>query len=511
MRLPSRLRVSRHGIYQFRLLLPDVLAVCFGQREIRRTLGTRDPQGAKLLAYGLSARILPVLDRLTRTMTLDPKKITPEEARRLVAENLVIEGGTIKATRLETSPDPEVAARELASLAELARASQQIETRRGSAEAKEIFAATAPPPTAPRPVTIKQAIAAFKIYKQGSASSSADLYEQRLDTLAKLAGGEGRKLHMVTEIEGAEIAQALLVLPAYRKDVPKASELLANPPQGKRLAAGTVRDYLVLFTDFFMWAIRAKHHPGPNPFREAPRPKPGAEIGGAEAFTESELRKIFDAANLDPRRLKRPYHFWGPLFGLFTGARANEIAQLRLADFVEEDGQRCIRIRHDPNADTPTRTKNAASVRTLPLHPTLWAIGLQRYLDDVKRIGGDRLFPTLPLDAKGKREKYFSRDFNTGYLNDIGIHDKRRKVFHSFRDTTVQALTDKEVGDFYIEAWIGHAHESVTSKHYRTQRVPPGKLAEVCLPALAFPFLDFEAIRYPDGLWNAWMKRNLKP
>lgn len=513
MLLPSHLRISRCGVYQFRLVLPDALAKAIGQREIRCSLGTKRPEGAKLLAYALSATILPVVRSLNRAMAIDPNSIDPKTIRQLVAENLVIENGVIKATRLETSKDPEVARRELRALGELAQASKLLPAE-GPAyelamrEQQALIEATAKPPAPARPLTIKQAIAGFIRFKKSAAPSTRKNYGQRLAVFAKLAGGEGRLLHLITETECAEIVEALSVLPTHEREIRDAASLLADPPEGRTLGSGTIGDHLTLFRAFFDWAIRSKHRSGANPFADAAKPKDNGDVGGAEAFLQGELERIFDPELF--KVMKRPYHFWGPLLGLFTGARSNELAQLRLCDFVEEGGVRCMSITHDPDDETPTRTKNKPSRRMLPVHPKLWEIGLQDYIDDLKSIGADRLFPTLPLDANGKREKYFSRDFNEKHLKELGIWQKRRKVFHSFRDTATEAMAEADVSDFLIEEWIGHAHETITGKHYRKKAIPK-KLAEVCWPAFSFPFLKLDAIRYEKKKWNAWMKKNMKP
>ncbi len=51
-----------------------------------------------------------------------------------------------------------------------------------------------------------------------------------------------------------------------------------------------------------------------------------------------------------------------------------------------------------------------------------------------------RLFPYLPMDALGKREKYISRDFNEKHLPAVGVHKLRCKVFHSFADPSPMAI-----------------------------------------------------------------------
>lgn len=529
MHLPSHLRLSRCGVYQFRLVLPEALASALGQKEFRRSLGTKRPEGAKLAAYGLSAKMLPLIRTMSRAMAFDPNSIDPETARKLILEGLVIDAGGLKASRVQTSDDPAVARMELLVLKQMAREAAGLTDRpaaegeayeRALREERELYemlapavaqpAAQVPPvPLVPdRPKKIKDAIAGFMVFKKATAPATRSLYKRRLSVFAQLAGGEQRMLHEITEADCAEIVEALNVLPTHRAEVGTAASLLADPPEGRTLSAGTINDHLTLFKAFFGWSIRSKHYLGSNPFADPAKPGKTAEEAGAEAFTQSELEKIFDPALF--KAMKRPYHFWGPLLGLFTGARSNELAQLRLCDIVEEGGVKCLSIEHDPDDETPTRTKNKASRRLLPIHGKLWEIGLQSYLDDLTAIGADRLFPTLPLDVHGKREKYFSRDFNEKHLKELGIWQKRRKVFHSFRDTATEAMAGLEVATFYIEQWIGHAHATVMGTHYR-KNVAPAVLAEKCWPAFSFPFLRLDEIRYKQGKWNKWMQRNLKP
>ena len=50
MRLPHHLKVASNGIYYFRVAVPLRLRPLLKKTEIVRSLGTRDPQAAKLLA-----------------------------------------------------------------------------------------------------------------------------------------------------------------------------------------------------------------------------------------------------------------------------------------------------------------------------------------------------------------------------------------------------------------------------------------------------------------------------
>ncbi len=57
MFLPAHLRRSRHGVYYFRIVLPDGLKEVFGKREFIRSLGTKCPRQARLAAGLLSSTL----------------------------------------------------------------------------------------------------------------------------------------------------------------------------------------------------------------------------------------------------------------------------------------------------------------------------------------------------------------------------------------------------------------------------------------------------------------------
>ncbi|MGN8139235.1 DUF6538 domain-containing protein [Paraburkholderia sp. 22099] len=66
MRLASHLRRSRHGVYCFHLVLPASLRAALGQTEIKRSLGTKSPAAARLLAYHLSAKMISIVEEAKR-------------------------------------------------------------------------------------------------------------------------------------------------------------------------------------------------------------------------------------------------------------------------------------------------------------------------------------------------------------------------------------------------------------------------------------------------------------
>lgn len=504
MRLPSHLKLSRHGVWCFRLVLPDALAVVLGQKEIRRSLGTRCPEIAKFTAYLLSAKMMPII-KLTKTaMTFDPNSIDPDKIRELIVKGLEIDSktGNLKADYIETSNDPKVAEQELAALANM------VKERGWSPESQAYFEAERtlmmantpmPRPKAGNPCTLEEGIKAFIEFKADLAQSSRDLYQYRLNLLSGLVGGPSKMLHEITKQACIQAAEKC------RNMSPHASKRSSDKPGNEKVSATTVKATLALWQSFFEWAIGSDRYADVNPISKIPRPGSNNTQRGAVPFLSNELEKIFQPENFVA--MKRPHQFWGPLFALFTGARSNEIAQLRLSDFITLSGVRCINIEHDPA--NGTQLKNAASNRVVPLHPILWSIGLQDYLNDLNGLGAMRLFPNLPIDGKGKREKYLSRDFNENLLGKLGIRKARVKVFHSFRDTLASKLAAGKVHPAYMGDWLGHAREGTESEHYIFPLTPTEQV-ETVLPVLNFE-LDFSGFKYEQGRWNGWLSKNMVP
>ena len=519
MQLASHLRISRHGVFQYRLVLPDLVAATLGQREIIMSLKTKRPERARLTAYALSARIVPVLRQMRRILAIDPNSIDPGGVRELIVKGLKIApDGTMTADHIETSDDPVIAAKELRALEKLRHPVPELRpiSPEGAAELRSlredlaaiVDAGMAKPKGPPsQPTTIAAAITSFLTYKKGTSKTTQKSYKGRLSVFARLAGGDQQMLHEITPEKCARICEALNVLPTHKRSNLDAETLLANPPTGRTLAPPTIKDVLVLYQDFFEWAIKTKRYVGDNPIADAPRPSEGTNgSGGAEAFLQSELETIFRPENF--MTAKRPHQFWGPLFGLFTGARSNEIAQLRVDDITREDGILCMSITHEPEAAVPTRTKNKDSIRLLPLHPRLLEIGFEVYWNDMKSVGAKRLFG-LPTSDEGKCEKYLSRDFNEGLLRDrLHIHRPRKTTFHSFRDTCNNLLANSDTHPFYINQWMGRATKTVEGEHY-LNILPPRPLSEKTWPSLNHDYLDLSGIRYKNGWWNAWAAKQL--
>lgn len=185
-----------------------------------------------------------------------------------------------------------------------------------------------------------------------------------------------------------------------------------------------------------------------------------------EPFTKDELRKLFESRDYREHRFKKASHYWIPLIGAYTGARINEIAQLYVADIKDVDGIPAI----DINDDDLKTTKNASSIRTVPIHPKLIEIGFLKYVKVIREEGYVRLFPEITKSSRAKDSfgKEPSRFF-TKYRRacDVAPDVDRKKVFHSFRATSNSELRRMEVPQERRERLVGHCPEGINNKVYR--------------------------------------------
>jgi len=192
------------------------------------------------------------------------------------------------------------------------------------------------------------------------------------------------------------------------------------------------------------------------------------------SFDRSDLFTLLDHEALRKEAGKHQWRFWIPVLGRYTGARLEELCQLRVDDFMEQQGIQCFRI--DDRSDDQN-LKNASSRRILPLHPTLIELGLLQHVESVRVNGNDRLFPDLEA-VRGKLghapSKWFSR-----FKTKLGITDTR-KTFHSFRHTFIDDLRDAAIQDSLIKRMVGHEDSSVTFGIYGS-RTPIAAMREALL------------------------------
>lgn len=151
--------------------------------------------------------------------------------------------------------------------------------------------------------------------------------------------------------------------------------------------------------------------------------------------------------------------YWLPVLLLLTGARLNELVQLRASD-----------VRRDPDSEvwffdigtSGGRTvKTASSRRQVPLHPELGRMGFLKFLEARQKAGGAEtdLWPEIQSLAPGNRGAGWSKWFNR-YMGAQGVTEAG-KVLHSFRHTFKRLARDAEVSRELGDALQGHTTPGV--------------------------------------------------
>lgn len=207
----------------------------------------------------------------------------------------------------------------------------------------------------------------------------------------------------------------------------------------------------------FAWAEREQLI-GSNPFSQVHVTVPKkSRLRETASFTQEETRTILDAslrvpatdsAFVEARR-------WVPWLCAYSGARAEEITQLRVKDVEMIDG--IIAMRITPEAGT-TKT---GEPRTVPLHEHIVAQG---FIDFVRARGdGPLLYNPEPAPGpvdprKPRRPRYVkTRERLAGWIRRIGITDKEVQPNHAWRHTFKQIAERAGISERMSDEITGHS------------------------------------------------------
>lgn len=204
-------------------------------------------------------------------------------------------------------------------------------------------------------------------------------------------------------------------------------------------------------------------------------------------FSAAELESIFSESFV-PWAAKSPHRWWGPILGLYSGARVTEVAQLYLDDIACVDG---VWGMHINNRFPRQKIKTKASRRFVPLAQPVLDAGFLEFIEDMKATPQLRLFPHLPAGTSKKDGKPNGLGYGRQLSRQFGAHLAKLTVekgvtFHAFRHTVSTALARADYMDRDIARITGHTVPgSVLSKHYIDPPTLPERVA--MLSALTFP------------------------
>lgn len=180
--------------------------------------------------------------------------------------------------------------------------------------------------------------------------------------------------------------------------------------------------------------------------------------------------------------------FWLPLMALYTGARLEELAQLKVKD-IQQDGSNFFILITD--RDDGSSVKTNESRRRVPIHAELIRMGLLVYANSVKHAG--YLFPELKVDKYGKRSSGWSKWWGQWCRETLSITD-RRMVFHSFRHSFKDICRACSIEEAIHDALTGHTNGSV-GRSYGSGMYPLHPLFEA-ISRITIADLDLSSVRW---------------
>lgn len=213
------------------------------------------------------------------------------------------------------------------------------------------------------------------------------------------------------------------------------------------LAPKTIRDgYLAAVRAVLKWAVQNR--------RVASNPAEGVTVAvrkkagqGVRGYTDQEASRLLSAAALESDPVRR----WIPLMCCYTGARLNEICQLRKQDVEQVGGIWALHFCAEAGP-----IKNTNSERTVPIHSALISSG---FLEYVESCSPGPLFPSLRPDKFGKRGGTGTKRLGA-WVRAVGLNDARLSPSHSWRHRFMTLARRHELKTDITNAITGHVARS---------------------------------------------------
>lgn len=374
-----------------------------------------------------------------------------------------------------------------------------------------------------RKVRVGELVDTYLEHKKQSVGPSR-LYQLRIATRA-LAEEVGRSvpIEKITRPQCQSIADLFVVVPSHAKghyedmSLREASEVYAKRNGEAAQRHNEASKNLAVLNEMLEFAVD-KEWLTSNPalrvkVNKPARPKSYSEHEeGYEPFLVSELQIIFSQPlytgcqddrhginKVGPNTPKRS-RFWLPLISTFSGLRMQEILQLEKHDIREAEGIHYFDVNdkvygedYASEGEYIKRLKTKNSLRKVPIHPELVKVGFLSYVEQSER---QWLFPDMPTQGASKMSDQFSKRFRV-FMKPTGLSVRRRKVFHSFRNSFNDALRAAEVGLEYREqimGWVDYKRMDNRYGHGHSIKRLYDEVAKVSYEDLDLSYLHISAI-----------------
>ncbi len=323
----------------------------------------------------------------------------------------------------------------------------------------------------------------------GISKKQDDKVRSTVRTLVEIVGAETKtdKLdYMLVQSVRTTLAQ----MPSRRSTLYRGFPLSVAIEKGKAdgralLSAGSQQFYLDEFRGILQLA-KAQKYIVDNP-AEMVKPLKKSQLSAADKrlpLTDEQLKKFFNSnfyqscssSAANPYKGKdRAWRFWMPLIMLFSGARPNEVAQLRAHDVrTSPKGTIYFDFTNEADAEEAHQLKTINSRRQIPIHKELMMIGIMTYVAQRRQSDGENalLFPTLKPNKYKNLAWYPVKRFNEVFLpKEAGL--KNRQSLYSLRHNLRDAFRRVDATPEVLQAIGGWAPASKSvSDHYGDAKNP---------------------------------------
>ena len=185
-------------------------------------------------------------------------------------------------------------------------------------------------------------------------------------------------------------------------------------------------------------------------------------------YTNSEAQRIFSLPLFrdippDIRDLGGEAAYWLPVILLYTGARAEEIAQLYVDDIQQDDDEPAKWYIHIREGRYDQKVKDHKP-RRVPISESLIELGLFKYIKTISPQG--RLFPKLKLDSKLKYHTSIS-DYLKSQFELCNIpHFAELEPLHAFRHRFITEARKIGMREDVQNAITGHSNAGNVGRTY---------------------------------------------
>ena len=273
-------------------------------------------------------------------------------------------------------------------------------------------------------------------------------------------------------------------LPTKRNTDPalkgKSIEELLNMSHTNCLSVKTVNDYFSLYHTFFSWFILTDEEKiiKTNPVRKLQLKDEQQAHEKRAPYSEDDIERVLKGFvnikdSTPKQKIRKEQLEWIILVAMLEATRMKETCQIFVDDIFTVGGIPCI----DINKNHETKyLKNAASKRTIPIHPLLIRLGFLGYClamkenEDSSTNNPNLLFPAMTFSKQHgytKNLKNFYGDFNRAFVT-----KDPQKSFHSYRHSVISTLINMGIPIFHVQCLAGHKRHSETTGTYSHNEIP---------------------------------------